>query len=247
MKKKYKFYLNKLNNKRKNITMDDLISLCLHGVAWLIFKFKKINWKKLCKKPNFKKLTPKNLKFLSFVTIGCFVMGMVFAQILNVFLETEQPVTLPVAATNVNTDQIYVVYLGTHEAFSQVLGIEGRIRNLGYGVGFHLVDNEYVVFSHMTGSRIYLEELEEILTENEIEYQIKPIQLVEDDLGWHYFFKAVHQLSYEMESEFIEEFDQDEMSILGYFIMLANPSLDVLASERQQMLREIYQWLNNHE
>jgi len=249
MKKKINDYLNMLNIIRKKIKVDHMMHFLIEKFAIFIVMLKKVEWKKyrLISFQKLKlKLSPQKIKFLGFMTVCCLLMGFIFGQILEIFLATDQPVSATMEI-DFDANRIYVIYLGNHDDFERVLEIEGRIRNLGYGVGIHLYEEAYVVFSHIAKSENQLASVRDSLNEKDINYEIKAIERNSDELKWHYFFKAVHQIPYEMNTEFIEVFEQDEMFIWGYYVMLANPSLDSLALERQQMLREIYQWLNNHE
>jgi len=210
----------------------------VEGVRWL----RRVEIKKLRELLlNLEKLNlqAKTIKMLGYVTIGCVLLGVTFARILTASINTEE---LVVMSTDFN--QIYIVDLGIYETYEEILRVEGKIKNLGYGVGINLKDDNFLVFSHIVDGRIQLEAVEETLLEYEIPYEIQQLTLPSDELKWDYFFKLVHQIPYEMEAEFIEEFGQDEMFILGYYVALSDDTLDVLSIERQQMLREIYQWLN---
>lgn len=195
------------------------------------------------KKIDFNKLAwigqSKKHNVFIFMTLGVFLIGGVFGSILKGYLDNEEPVS-----EILSLDAIYVVYLGAFETYEEVLAIEGKVKELGYGIDINLDEGEYVVFSHIAGMISDLEEVEQKYNEYQVDYKIERIENTEANLGWDYFFKAVHQIPYEMDANFIEEFAQDALFIWGYYVALAGDSLENLSLERQQMLREIYHWLN---
>ena len=73
---------------------------------------------------------------------------------------------------------------------------------------------------------------------------IKGIEVSKDDLKWNYFLQATKQKPFEIASDFIQTFTDDEMHIWGYYVSLSTSSFEPFSSERQKMLLEIYQWLN---
>lgn len=215
----------------KKVALDIVTQLRKQGQLYLRnVDFKKLTWI----------VNSKKNQFFTFMTMGIILLGIIFGSIIKGFLESEEQVGLIQ-----NLDQIYVVYLGTFETFDEVLSIQGEARKLGYEIDINLEEDQYTVYSHIVGTVNQLEEVKLIYNEHQVEHIIHQLENEEDDLGWSYFFKAVHQIPYEMDPDFIEEFAQDELFIWGYYVALATDSLESLSEERQQMLREIYQWLNN--
>ena len=78
----------------------------------------------------------------------------------------------------------------------------------------------------------------------DINYFVKDVVPPKEDVKWQYFLNAVKQVPYEMTAEFIQTFSNDDFYIFGYYTTLSNSSFDPISSERQKMLLEIYQWLN---
>ena len=129
-------------------------------------------------------------------------------------------------------------------AADNVLNLAGQLQQLGYNYGILKVDGKYSVFSHISGTKESLASVEEAMSNKGIDHFIKEVDVSTDDLKWNYFLQAVKQKPFEMTGDFIQTFTDDEMHIWGYYVTLSTASFDALASERQKMLLEIYQWLN---
>ncbi|MGL4336852.1 MAG: sporulation protein [Turicibacter sp.] len=138
---------------------------------------------------------------------------------------------------------IYLMQLGVFKTYDNLLTLIGDVQTLGYQFGVVKTDGNYVAFSHVSGSKELLADVEKQLIANDLTYFIKDVVVPEGDLKWEYFLNAVKQKPYEMESEFIQSFTNDDLHIFGYYTTLSNASFEPLASERQKMLLEIYQWL----
>ena len=220
------------------------------------------------KKAKFRlKVDLKSMRLWILLTLIIVMMGLSFGKLLDNFLgssegvattsgvadetqpaneeqpkdETEQSENAEdVAAEN----KIYVIQLGVYETYDNVLNLAGQLQQLGYNYGILKVDGKYSVFSHISGTKESLASVEEEMSNKGIDHFIKEVDVSTDDLKWNYFLQAVKQKPFEMTEDFIQTFTDDEMHIWGYYVTLSTASFDALASERQKMLLEIYQWLN---
>ena len=154
---------------------------------------------------------------------------------------TEEKTSIEVAVNDENA--IYIMQLGVFETYDNLLTLAGDLQKLGYNYGVTRTDGKYSVFSHISGTKESLESVEQALKSQNLTYFIKRLEIESGDLRWDYFLQAVKQNPFEMTSEFIQTFTDDEMHIFGYYMTLSNASFETLANERQKMLLEIYQWL----
>ena len=211
------------------------------------------------------KMDPKMVRMFLILTVVFTVLGLFFGKMLDgVLIPSEEkpntPVTAPqetqttedlpneaveTSAENVNDENaIYIMQLGVFETYDNLLILAGDLQKLGYNYGVIKVEGKYVVFSHISGTKESLTSVEEALKSQNLTKFIKRLEVSSDDLKWQYFLKAVKQVPFEMTSEFIQTFTDDEMHIFGYYMTLSTASFEALANERQKMLLEIYQWLN---
>ncbi len=210
------------------------------------------------------KMDPKMLRMFIILTVVMTGVGLGFGRILSGFLmpEEEKPATVvtvpeetPVPdeakvesetpAQDPNEDSsLYIMQLGAFETYDNLLVLAGELQKLGYNYGVIKVDGKYSVFSHISGSKESLAPVEEALKSQNLTYFIKRLEISNDDLRWQYFLKAAKQIPFEMTSDFIQTFTDDEMHIFGYYMTLSTASFEALSNERQKMLLEIYQWLN---
>ena len=215
-------------------------------------------------KINFKAIQP-----LILLTLIITMLGLSFGKMLGSFLvPTDQDlptVGTPIETSSTNeiekssnteatvtenleeiTDQnkIYIMQLGVYETYDNVLKLAGEIQQLGYNYGILKVDGKYSVFSHISGTKESLTSVESTMKDKNIECYIKGIEVSKDDLKWNYFLQATKQKPFEIASDFIQTFTDDEMHIWGYYVSLSTSSFEAFSSERQKMLLEIYQWLN---
>ena len=215
-------------------------------------------------KINFKAIQP-----LILLTLIITMLGLSFGKMLGSFLvptDRDLPtVGTPIETSSTNeiekssnteatvtenleeiTDQnkIYIMQLGVYETYDNVLKLAGEIQQLGYNYGILKVDGKYSVFSHISGTKESLTSVESTMKAKNIECYIKGIEVSKDDLKWNYFLQATKQKPFEIASDFIQTFTDDEMHIWGYYVSLSTSSFEAFSSERQKMLLEIYQWLN---
>ena len=211
------------------------------------------------------KMDPKMLRMFIILTVVFTGIGLGFGKILGGFLipteENPTPVvtlpketTIPAEAKNKETEStqevpnedssLYIMQLGAFKTYDNLLTLAGELQKLGYNYGVIKVDGKYSVFSHISGSKEVLAPVEEALNSQNLTYFIKRLEVSHDDLRWQYFLKAAKQIPFEMTSEFIQTFTDDEMHIFGYYMTLSTASFEALSNERQKMLLEIYQWLN---
>ena len=215
-------------------------------------------------KINFKAIQP-----LILLTLIITMLGLSFGKMLGSFLvptDRDLPtVGTPIETSSTNeiekssnteatvtenleeiTDQnkIYIMQLGVYETYDNVLKLAGEIQQLGYNYGILKVDGKYSVFSHISGTKEGLTSVESTMKDKNIECYIKGIEVSKDDLKWNYFLQATKQKPFEIASDFIQTFTDDEMHIWGYYVSLSTSSFEAFSSERQKMLLEIYQWLN---
>lgn len=141
-------------------------------------------------------------------------------------------------------NKIYIMQHGVYETYDNVLKLAGEIQQLGYNYGISKVDGKYSVFSHISGTKDSLASIEAIMKDKNIECFIKEMEVPLDDLKWNYFLQATKQKPFEISSDFIQTFTDDEMHIWGYYVSLSTSFFEAFSSERQKMLLEIYQWLN---
>lgn len=211
------------------------------------------------------KMDPKMVRMFLILTVVFTVLGLFFGKMLDGFLipseekpntvvtapqETQTPDDSPnevveTPAENVNDENaIYIMQLAAFETYDNLLVLAGDLQKLGYNYGVIKTDGKYLVFSHISGTKESLAPVEEALKSQNLTHFIKRLEVSSDDLKWQYFLKAVKQVPFEMTSEFIQTFTDDEMHIFGYYMTLSTASFEALANERQKMLLEIYQWLN---
>ena len=146
---------------------------------------------------------------------------------------TQEPTSVAVA----NDDQaIYIVQLGVFQTYDNLLTLVGDLQQLGYNYGVIKTEGQYSVFSHISGTKEVLKSVEQALTSQNLTYFVKRLEIPTGDLRWEYFLQAVKQIPFEMTSEFIQTFTEDEMHIFGYYMTLSNASFEALANERQKML-----------
>lgn len=220
--------------------------------------------KKFRLKINFKSLQP-----LILITLIITMIGLSFGKMLGSFLvpadQTLPTVGAPIETASTNEEgkssnteknatevledittqnKIYVMQLGVYETYDNVLKLAGEIQQLGYNYGISKVDGKYSVFSHISGTKESLTSVESAMKDKNIECYIKEIEVPTDDLKWSYFLQATKQKPFEIASDFIQTFTDDEMHIWGYYVSLSTSSFEAFSSERQKMLLEIYQWLN---
>ena len=141
-------------------------------------------------------------------------------------------------------NKIYIMQHGVYETYDNVLKLAGEIQQLGYNYGILKVDGKYSVFSHISGTKDSLASVEATMKDKNIQCFIKEIEVPADDLKWNYFLQATKQKPFEIASDFIQTFTDDEMHIWGYYVSLSTSSFEAFSSERQKMLLELYQWLN---
>lgn len=179
------------------------------------------------------KMDPKMLRMFIILTVVMTGVGLGFGRILSGFLmpEEEKPATVvtvpeetPVPdeakvesetpAQDPNEDSsLYIMQLGAFETYDNLLVLAGELQKLGYNYGVIKVDGKYSVFSHISGSKESLAPVEEALKSQNLTYFIKRLEISNDDLRWQYFLKAAKQIPFEMTSDFIQTFTDDEMHI----------------------------------
>lgn len=216
------------------------------------------------------KMDPKMIRSFLVLTVIITILGLSFGKILDGILlpnsaddktttvvdtsnetkstdeteSTEQPVQeAPTTEAVDDSRAIYVMQLGVFETYDNLLSLAGDLQTLGYNYGVTRSEGKYSVFSHISGTKEVLATVEQALQSQDITYFIKRLDIPSGDLRWEYFLQAVKQTPFEMTSEFIQTFTDDEMHIFGYYMTLSNASFEALANERQKMLLEIYQWL----
>lgn len=211
------------------------------------------------------KMDPKMVRMFLILTVVFTVLGIFFGKMLDGFLipteekpnttvtaplETQTPddasnesIETPTESVN-DENAIYIMQLGAFETYDNLLILAGDLQKLGYNYGVIKTEGKYSVFSHISGTKESLASVEEALKSQNLIYFIKRLEVASDDLKWQYFLNAVKQVPFEMTSEFIQTFTDDEMHIFGYYMTLSTASFEALANERQKMLLEIYQWLN---
>lgn len=210
------------------------------------------------------RIDSKMLRMFAILTVAITLLGLGFGKLLSSFLipveEKPTPVVTipeevktsdetpeePVSTTEIANDEnsIYIMQLGAFETYDNLLALAGDLQKLGYNYGVIKVDGKYSVFSHISGTKEPLATVEEALKSQNLTYFVKRLEISNEDLRWQYFLKAVKQIPFEMTSDFIQTFTDDEMHIFGYYMTLSTASFEALSNERQKMLLEIYQWLN---
>lgn len=215
------------------------------------------------------KISLETLKIFGALTVVFTLVGVVFGRILDGFVNqsqgnyqlVEEPVGSIEADGVVDTSEIavdnnqvfeespdhifYVMQLGAFETLDNALALGGTLDDKNITWGVNRQDGKHYVFSYIVGQREQLQEVEQTLAQSHIKPFIRSEEIIDDDLGWQYFLKAVNQIPYEMEASFIQSFTNDEMHIFGFYMTLSSVSFDPLSTERQEMLLEIYHWLNN--
>lgn len=230
-----------------------------------------IGWGIMIKKIGKLKIDVKRLYSFLLLTVVITFLGLTFGRVLNEILLLdfeEENTTVAIESSDeikssddisssieqttqeansvavVNDDQaIYIVQLGVFQTYDNLLTLVGDLQQLGYNYGVTKTDGQYSVFSHISGTKEVLKTVEQALTSQNLTYFVKRLEIPTGDLRWEYFLQAVKQIPFEMTSEFIQTFTEDEMHIFGYYMTLSNASFEALANERQKMLLEIYQWL----
>lgn len=230
-----------------------------------------IGWGIMIKKNGKLKIDVKRLYSFLLLTLVITFVGLIFGKVLNEFLlvdsgsedttvvikpsdeikssddvspSVEQPAQEEISVEIVDDEQaIYIVQLGVFQTYDNLLTLVGNLQQLGYNYGVTKTEGQYSVFSHISGTKQVLETVEQALKSQDLTYFIKRLEIPTGDLRWEYFLQAVKQIPFEMTSEFIQTFTEDEMHIFGYYMTLSNASFEALANERQKMLLEIYQWL----
>lgn len=211
------------------------------------------------------KMDPNMVRMFLVLTVVFTVLGLFFGKMLDGFLipneekpntvvtalqETQKPDDSPNEVEETPTESvndenvIYIMQLGAFETYDNLLMLAGDLQKLGYNYGVIKAEGKYAVFSHISGTKESLVSVEEALKSQNLTRFIKRLEVPSDDLKWQYFLKAVKQVPFEMTSDFIQTFTDDEMHIFGYYMTLSTASFETLANERQKMLLEIYQWLN---
>ena len=149
------------------------------------------------------------------------------------------------AATDVDEDVIFVMQIGVFETLDNALALVGSLDEKGFTRGVNMIDGRFYVFSHIVGDRTQLEGVEEEMRQRGINPFVRALPVDTSDLRWYYFLKAVRQIPFEMESEFIQQFTTEELHIFGFYGALASVSFEPLCSERQELLLDIYNWLRD--
>jgi len=216
------------------------------------------------------KVLIETLKIMAPLTASVVVIGFLFGTILErVFLgpistenaSVEATVSYPnnnqsngivsevenISSTDEATqeDVIYVMQIGVFETLDNALALIGTLGEKGFTRGVNHIDGRFYVFSHIVGEREQLLEVETEMRQRGIEPFVRVMPVPTEDLRWYYFLKAVRQIPYEMDSEFIQMFTTDELHIFGLYGTLASVSFEPLSSERQEILLEIYNWLRD--
>lgn len=203
-------------------------------------------------KLNFKlNIKPETLKVFVVLTLIFTIIGVIFGRLVMGSV-SEQPgiydVTLKDSGID-NLDEvnqehlIYMMQHGVFAAFDNALSLGARLEREGYVWSFKREDELFVVFTYLVGEKEQLNDVAVDLDAKGISFFVRTIEVVADDLGWLYFLKAVKQIPFEIEADFIQAFSSDEMHIWGYYVTLSSAFFEPLSAERQKMLLEIYEWL----
>ena len=200
--------------------------------------------KKFKLKINFKAIQP-----LILLTLVITMLGLSFGKMLGSFLvptdqalptvgtpteisstnEIEESSNTEVSTTENSEEvtaenKIYIMQHGVYETYDNVLKLAGEIQQLGYNYGILKVDGKYSVFSHISGTKDSLASVEGMMKDKNIQCFIKEIEVPTDDLKWNYFLQATIHKPFEIASDFIQTFTDDEMHIWGYYVSLSTSS-----------------------
>ena len=213
-----------------------------------------------------KEMLVRTLKIFGSLTVIITLVGYFFGNILGAFLEPAAgPPMQTIAAPNedgadladsdedtatavaevVDPTNFFVVQLGIFSSLDNAAGLVGSLSALGLPTDLIRVDGNFMLYSHIVGSRSQLEEVEAILNVNNIDFFVREGRQSGEELAWEYFLLAANEIPFNMTVEFINSFANDEMHIFGFFSSLSNTSFEPLAEERQNMLMTIYNWLNS--
>lgn len=216
------------------------------------------------------KISWETFRVFATLTIVFTLMGFLFGRVLEtVFLDNSTTTNQPVeevaayledgneaenseetpnetpAAEVTPENTFFVLQVGAFETFDNAAAMGGRLDDLDITWGINRIDGRHYVFSHIVSDREQLTDAVEKLEQNGISPFARSVEADTNDLRWYYFLKAVQQIPYEMDSEFIQIFTSDELHIFGLYSTLASVSFEPLSSERQEILLDIYNWLNN--
>jgi len=209
----------------------------------------------------------KTLKIFGTLTVVITLVGYFFGNILGNFLETTQAPPMVTGAPYENGSEVddvfvdddatetvaevldletfYVIQLGIFGSLDNATGLLGTLNGLEIPTDLIRLGENFMLYSHVVGSRSQLASVEEILEQNQIDYFVRQDRAASDELAWQYFLLAVNEQPFTMDSDFINAFDNNEMSIFGMFQALSVSSFEPLAEERQNMLMAIFNWLNS--
>lgn len=211
----------------------------------------------------------KTLKIFGTLTVVITLVGYFFGNVLGTLLEPTQVPTLVTGAPQADDSEMdgevvadeqgdsviaeevldletfYVIQLGVFSSLDNAAGLLGTVTGLALPADVIRLDGNFLLYSHVVGSRSQLMAVEQLLEQNNVDFFTRQDRAASDELAWQYFLMAANEQPFQIDGDFINEFDNDELHIFGMFNALSSSSFEPLAEERQNMLMAIFNWLHS--
>ncbi|MCL1950651.1 MAG: SPOR domain-containing protein [Turicibacter sp.] len=210
----------------------------------------------------------KTFKIFGTLTVIITLVGYFFGGMLEAFLEPAQsvpaaelpPVVLNDSVADDSTEEgepvevaeevfdpttFYMLQLGIFGSLDNAAALRRTLSELGMPADVIRLNGNFMLYSHVVGSRSQLREAENLLAASNVDYFVRQERPDSDAPGWQYFLLAANEQPFALSPDFINSFDGD-MHIFGFYNVLSNTAFDPLSDERQNMLMAIYNWLQSN-